>query len=377
MTTTPINHVTTNKLFGGMDVSSKEWVCCFRNAARQRREVRVPAFDMEALTREIAVASEKLGTDKNSLVMLHEAGRDGFSVHRALILLGIESVLADPGSFDTKRRKGKKRKTDKLDARKLADRCYLEANGEKPFSRVRCPTVEDEDLRHINRERESLVKKRTGRLNEIGSLFALHGLSFRGTELRRTSDKLEQLRNASGDLIPPYLRRRIARAFVRLELLDRQVEELEKERDEALAKEVSQRVSRETAVMARLKGVGEQTAFLMSVEFLWRDFERSKQVGAATGLVGTPFDTGDRDREQGIEKCGNKRVRTSLVQLGWRWLRWQPDSHLTQWYLRKWGNGSKRQRRIGIVALARRLAIALWRLVKFGQVPAGALMKEA
>lgn len=375
MTTTFISNQTTNLLFGAIDLSKRHWVCCFRNAAGLRREFTVPAYDLAALKAKIDEAADKLGANTQGAKILHEAGRDGFAVHRALTALGYDSIVADPGSFEQPKRGGRRRKTDRIDTRAMADKVYLEYIGEKPFKRVRIISAEDEDLRHLSRERERLVRQRTAVLNELGSLFAVHGLSLSGAALRKAADKLDSLRNAIGEPLRSHLKNRISRAFERLELIDGQVVAVEAERDAALENAEIARAAAEAALLSQVKGVGTQTAFLLSVELFWRDFDRSKQVGAATGLVGTPFDTGGRQREQGIEKAGNRRVRTSLVQLAWRWLRWQKESHLTKWYERKWGGGSKRQRRIGIVALARRLAIALWRLAKFGQVPAGAVMK--
>lgn len=365
-------------LMCAIDVSSKKWVICCRNVEGKLREMSIDAFDVLGLSAELGCARAKLGLEETAPVyVLHEAGRDGFAVHRMLESIGARSIIADAGSLEQPRRGGRRRKTDKLDAKKLVNKLYLHLSGERAFSVVRPISADDEDVRQLVREREALVQHRTAVRNQISSLFALHGICVQGATRDRLGKNLGTVRNALGEPLPRHLHTRLGRAYEHLEFLTAQIESIESEQTAVAAETTGcSKLPRKVQDLQRLVGVGPQTSLLLTTELLWRDFQRGKEVSGATGMCGTPYDTGDSSREQGISKAGNRRVRTSLVELAWRWLRWQADSALTQWFQRKWGDGTRRSRRVGIVALARRLAVALWRYVEHGVVPEGARLSS-
>jgi transposase len=301
----------------------------------------------------------------------YEAGRDGFWLHRWLLAQNVNNVVVDPASIEVERRR-RKRKTDRMDAIKLLNRLIRHNWGEKVWSVVRVPSEENEDARRIHRERERLVRERGQHQSRIRALLSTQGICTE--KLNRVVLELRG-RAASGPL-PRHLHGEIKRELERLELLKEQIKAIEVE-----LKEVTAGTST-TAAAARqlggLKGIGMVGAQVLGFEFFgWRSFNNGREVGALAGLTGTPFNSGAQEREQGISKAGNRRVRAVMTELSWGWLRHQPQSALSQWYQRRFGSGPGRLRRVGIVALARRLLVALWRFVAQGVVPEGALLRCA
>jgi transposase len=309
-------------------------------------------------------------------VSCYEAGRDGFWIHRALLEAGVENYVLDSASIEVSRRR-KKVKTDRVDVVALLRLLMRYVNGEQEaLHAIRVPTVEEEDQRRLNRERDRLIKERGAHSARIKSLLKLHGIS-----LGKIND-LPGLLPAAKALVVEYalpadLKRELEREYERYELVDQQIKGLEKlqiQRAEDLDKPAMQQITQ----LMGLKGVGWQSSWILNMEFfLWRDFRNAKQLGSCAGLTPTPYDSGDSTREQGISKAGNKRIRRLMVELSWLWLRYQPDSALSQWFERRFGQGGKRMRRIGIVALARKLLIALWRYLEHGVLPEGAVLKAA
>jgi transposase len=236
---------------------------------------------------------------------------------------------------------------------------------------VRVPSVEREDGRRLHRELERLKKERTGHRNRIQGLLATQGVV-----LKPGRDFLSRLAGVvlwNGGPLPSGIREELEREYGRLRLVEEQMRGLEAERLKRLEErpELGQ-----VLALARLRGLGCSSAWVLVMEFFgWRGFRNRREVGAAAGLVGTPYESGESRRDQGISKAGNWRVRTLMIELGWTWLRYQPDSALSQWFRERFGGGGKRSRRIGMVALARRLLVALWRYLEFGEVPAGAQLK--
>jgi transposase len=233
------------------------------------------------------------------------------------------------------------------------------------------PTPEDEDARRLHRELVRLMQERTSHTNRIGSLLVLHNLRplviIGGRDWPRWWERhCEQ--------VPPVLRAEIEREFARLMLVKQQVKAIEAKRCEALQDGSEPMVSH----LVQLKAIGYKGAWVLVKElFGWRRFNNRRELAGSLGLAPTPYASGDSQREQGISKAGNKRARTLLVEVAWGWLRWQPASALTEWFNRRFSGGGKRMRRVGIVALARRLAIALWRYLQNGEIPAGATLKPA
>jgi transposase len=248
-------------------------------------------------------------------------------------------------------------------------------NGEQAaLHPIRVPTVDQEGQRRLNRERDRLLKERGGHSARIKSLLIAHGIRLE--KVKALPVLLATVKAAvTGYDLPEDLKAELNREYQRYELVDRQIKALERlqvARAEAQAIPAMQNIRQ----LMSLKGVGWQSSWILIMEFFaWRGFKNAKQLGACAGLTPTAYDSGDRTQEQGISKAGNKRIRSLLVELSWLWLRYQPDSELSRWYQRRFGGGGKRMRRIGIVALARKLLIALWRYLEHGVLPAGARLK--
>jgi len=238
------------------------------------------------------------------------------------------------------------------------------------------PSVAEEDQRRLNRERKRLQKERSALVVRSKSLLVAHGIRLES--MRQLPALLPEATAAVvGYALPPELTAELRRSYERFELVDAQLRELEREQ-QARVQAGETPAMKQVQQLMTLKGVSWQSSWPLVMEFFsWRDFANGKQVGACAGLTPTPFTSGDSEREQGISKAGNKRIRTLMVELAWQWLRHQPDSQLSRWYRERFGHGGKRWRRIGIVALARKLLLALWRYLETGQLPAGAVLKEA
>jgi len=308
------------------------------------------------------------------VVSCYEAGRDGFWLHRFLVAEGIESLVVDSASIEVNRKK-RRAKTDRVDLVALLDLLarHLAGSAKRVWSVVRVPSVEDEDRRHLHRELKLAKKDRTRVSHRMKGLLANHGLTL---ELRRDlQSQLRAMRQWDGNPLPPGLRGRLERYLEEYRYFTKRIEGLEAERRRILREEQGP-VLEKVLQLYSLRAVGINSAWLYGTElFGWRDFKNGKQVGSMSGLTPTPFDSGTREREQGIGKDGNRWIRGGAIELAWGWLRFQPESELSKWYQRRFGSGSKRLRKIGIVALARKLLIALWRLLETGVVPEGALMK--
>ncbi|MGH8627610.1 MAG: transposase [Gammaproteobacteria bacterium] len=238
---------------------------------------------------------------------------------------------------------------------------------------VRVPSVEHEDGRRLHRELERLKKERTGHRNRLQSL-----LVTQGVVLKPGRDFLQRLAGVvlwNGESLPSELKAELEWEYARLRLVEEQMRALEAEQVKRL--EGSERPElKQVLALARVRGLGPGSAWVLVMEFFgWRGFRNRREVGAAAGFVGTPYDSGQSTCEQGISKAGNWRVRTLMIGLGWSWVRYQPNSALSRWFMERFGGSGKRSRRIGMVALARRLLIALWRYLEFGEVPAGAELK--
>jgi transposase len=337
------------------------------------RHVTVPLSAAHVLG-EIARARHRFGLPEEvPVVTVYEAGFSGFWLYRELTKAGVHCIVTKSSTLQRKR-KGRTPKTDRIDAEALQKALIkYHRDGEDELRPVEVPGAEAEDLRQIHREREVLMKERNQHNNRIGSLLRLHGIH--DCEAGALGEEeLEQLRAANGEVLPTHTRGMLRREIVRRNLVLSQLQDLEEVRG-AMLREGKTVCAQQCRQLMQLKGIGEIVALTLSAEvFSWRKLKNRRQVGHAMGLVGTPHQSGKQDRDQGISKSGNAQVRRMMVEAAWLWLRWQPGSALSQWFLKRFGVG-KRARRIGIVALARRLGIALWRYLKTGVIPEGALLK--
>jgi transposase len=307
----------------------------------------------------------------------YEAGREGFWLHRYLVSRGIENLVVDSSSIEVNRR-ARRAKTDKLDVQKLANMLIRHHSGErKLWSMVRVPSVEEEDRRQLHRELKDLKKERTRAGNRIKGLLATQGVRITLT-VKTDPQWMEKIRIWDGSRLPEGLKTRLQREWQYLQYVGEQILAVERERRRLLREAEDTR--REDLVKIQrlmdLQGIGINGSWVLVEEFFgWRKFRNRKEVGSLAGLTPTPHQSGDADREQGISKAGNRRIRATIIELAWSWLRFQPESRLTQWYNRRFALGNRRIRKIGIVAVGRKLLIDLWRYLEFGVLPEGALLK--
>jgi transposase len=305
------------------------------------------------------------------VVLAYEAGRDGFWIARVLRESGIEVHVMHPASIPVERR-GRRAKTDRLDLDMLLRTLLAWLRGEpRVCSMVAIPSETEEDERRPGREREAMVGDRIAVENRIENLLSLHGVSGFKPRLKKAAERLEGLRTWSGAQLPPKLMESLRRLMRQQRLLSEQLAELEAARDAVMTAPDPGREVRMIWLLTRLVGLGIETATTLVRETLCRSFRNRRALAAFVGLTGTPFNSGKSEREQGIGKSGNPRVRRILMQLTWRWLRFQPESALSRWFAERTGGAKGRIRKIMAVALARKLLVALWRYVSDGVLPEG------
>ena len=377
---TETNHVIEHNsnqsyLYLAFELSESKWQLGFTIGLGQRPRLRsIDARDLEALQLEVRLAKQRFGLPESAPVLsCYEAGRDGFWLHRFLLSIGAENVVVDSASIEVNRR-AKRAKTDRLDVGKLLTMLFRYHFGEKKvWSVVHVPSVEAEDKRHLHRELATLKVDRTRHINRIKGL--LVGQGVRLPVGRNFSEGVEGTRLWDGSPLPSGLRARVEREYASLQFVQQQIKELEAERRELLRTSNDPDVEKVRQLL-RLRGIGENSAWLYVMEFFgWRSFRNRREVGALAGLTPTPYQSGDESREQGISKAGNRPIRGMAIEIAWGWLRHQPQSALSRWFQERFGEGSKRMRKIGIVAVARKLLIALWRYLEYGEIPAGAQLK--
>ena len=364
-------------LYLAFELGNTDWKLGFTIGLGQNpRQRKLKAGDLIGLEREIERAKKRFGLPAEARVLsCYEAGRDGFWLHRHLDSQGVENLVVDSASIEVNRR-AKRAKTDKLDVKKLVTMLIRYDSGEhKVWSVVHVPSVEAEDSRHLHRQLGSFKGDRTRHSNRIKGL--LVGQGVRLPVKADFLERLEQVRLWDGRPVPPGLRSRLEREYICYQFVAEQVQQLEAERRELLRSSTAPNVE-QVRQLLQLRGIGENSSWLFVMEFFsWRQFRTRRQVGGLAGLTPTPYQSSEQSREQGIDKSGNSPIRTMTIEIAWGWLRHQPDSDLTLWFQKRFGQGSKRLRKIGIVALARRLLIALWRYLEFGEIPAGARLKTA
>lgn len=308
------------------------------------------------------------------VVTIQEAGLDGFSLHRLLEANGIESWIVDAASVAAPRR-ARRAKSDAIDGETLLRTLLAYRRGEpRVCSMVHPTSPHDEDRRRLTRERRTLMRERIEHTNRIKGLLMSQGISGYDPLRKDRLVRLDELTTRDGHRLPPRLRAEIGREIDRLELLARQLKQVEAERD-ALISHVADVADSPATQLMRLKGIGVETATLLWLEGLFRPFANRRQLAAYAGLAPTPWLSGRIQREQGISKSGNPRLRTAMVELAWLWLRNQPASALSRWFADRVRDEGGRKRRITIVALARKLLVTLWKYVNRGEVPDGAALK--
>ena len=330
---------------------------------------------LDCLSRLRVKAESRIGMAVK-IVVIQEAGLDGFWIHRLLESNGIESHVVEPASIAVPRRH-RRAKSDAIDGEMLVRTLMAYKRGEpRVCSMVVAPTPEEEDRRRISRERHTLIKERIEHVNRIKGLLASQGI-FEYEPIRKDfRDRIESLRTGDGRPLLPHLKAEIVRELDRIDLVLRQVAVIEAERD-ALVKSDSTDTQAPAALLMKLKGIGPEFAAVLWLEGLFRRFANRRQLAAYAGLAPSPWQSGSVNRDQGISKSGNPRLRTVMVELAWLWLRYQPASALSCWFRERVGSERGRIRRITIVALARKLLVALWRYTTFGELPNGAELKTA
>lgn len=366
-------HETTLHL--AFELGNKEWKIAMTTRVDQDPLVRtIPARCLETLDAEIVHARTRFGLAATAPIRsCYEAGRDGFWLHRYLVSRGIDNSIVDSSSIEVNRRR-RRTKTDRLDACKLVTMLIRAELGEKKvWSVVNVPALAEEDRRQVHRELMFARRDRGRHTNRIKGL-----LASQGVPLARIQDlplHIVTARLWDGSPLPPLLRVRLEREWVTVVDYTTRIRSLRKERRELL-KTTDDPAIAKVRQLNQLMGIGVDSAWLYVMEFFaWRQFRNRRQAGGLAGLTDTHYQSGDLQHEQGISKAGNRWVRALAVNTAWAWLRFQPNSALTLWYQKKFGTGNSRTRKIGIVALARKLLIAFWRYLDTGLVPEGAVLR--
>lgn len=361
-------------LYMALELSARRWQLAFGlGLATPSRRRTIAAGDEAGLRAEIGAACERFGLPSTTVVRsCYEAGRDGFWVHRLLERVGVGNVVVDSSSIEVSRRR-RRAKTDRLDAEALLRRLIRSWLGERDqWKVVHVPSVEVEDTRHAERSLAMLTAERTRYRNRLHGLLATQGVRVRLTP--QFAAQVATVRTPAGQPLPPGVVARLQVIWRLLQVIDaerrdaRQVQALE-------ARAAATPAAVRTQRLRQLRGLQVGTAAVLAKEVFARDVRNRRQVGALSGLVPVPYQSGEAAHDQGISRAGLKAVRRMLVEVAWGWVRWQPDSALTRWYRTRFAAGGARLRRIGIVALARKLLIALWRYSEQGIVPAGAVLR--
>jgi transposase len=362
-----------------LELSTKAWKISLHDGKREQPAIHTvsgstPAVRLNEAVQAIEKSKTKWGLAPGMrTVVVYEAGQDGFWIARALSKLGYEAQICDPASIPVERH-ARRAKTDRLDAIKLVLclRGWLRGEYDR-MHMIRIPSAEDEAQRHLPRDRGELQKEVGQHRDRMRKLLRTQGCWDKVGPDFAARLHAGQVRRHDGTALPPELQERLCRECERLALVERQFAALERALVPSLPAAVQERIGH----LQRLKGVGSVSAFRLVLELFWRRFNNRREVGACTGLVPQPYDSGESRVDQGISKQGNRRVRALVIEAAWMWLRHQPASALSRWFAQRTTGASKRGKRIAIVAVARRLVIALWRYLEQGVIPEGVLLKAA
>jgi transposase len=373
---------TSSVLYLAFELSNKKWKLGFSIGLGQKVRIRtIDAGDLGAVKSEIHIARKRFNLPEKAPVMsCYEAGRDGFWIHRYLTSEDIHNCVVDSASIEVNRRK-RRLKADKLDVNSLVRMLIRYSYGEKKiWSVVRVPSEEEEDRRQLHRELSSLEKEKKRTSNRIRGLLATQGIRIKGV-LDLSGKRLDTVRVWDKRSLRQGLKDRIGREWDHLVFLKEQILTLTRERQKALnQKEPSNEHPDMEKIrqLQKLRAIGPVGAWVLTREFFgWRDFKNRRQVGSLAGLTSSHYQSGDKDVDQGISKAGIVPVRQIAVELAWGWIRYQPKSKLTRWYNERFAKSGKKARKIGVVAVARRLLIELWRYLNTGVLPEGAELKTA
>ena len=371
-------------LFVSLELSPSKWfVTSLSPGSKKLSKHMITGGDSNALLDLLARLKGKAEQRMNSpieIVVIQEAGLDGFWIHRLLLAQGIESHVVEAASIAVPRRH-RRSKTDRIDGEMLLRTLMAFKRGEpRVCSMVIAPSPEEEDLRRLSRERRTLVKERTRHINRIQGLLMSQGIKGYQPNRRDCHQRLEALQTGDGRPLPTHLKTEVLRELDRLDLVKRQIAEVEAARN-ALLRSVQEEARSEAgspgAQLMKLRSIGPEFASVLWLEGFYRRFNNRRQLAAYAGLAPSPWRSGKVNRDQGIAKSGNPRLRTTMVELAWLWLRHQPNSALSRWFHDQVQGKLGRSRKVAIVALARKLLIALWRYVAEGVVPEGAVFKPA
>ncbi|HMK71313.1 MAG TPA: IS110 family transposase [Xanthobacteraceae bacterium] len=363
-------------IFVAIELSQRGWLVVMQSPGRERiSRYKLDAGDHDGLVALIEKMRERAARSLGSapaVVSCYEAGYDGFWLHRRLTAAGIANFVFDPASIAVEQR-GRRAKTDRIDGEVMLRTLMAYRRGEPRVVRVvRVPSAEHEDIRRGSRERQRLVTEQTAHINRIKALLKLLGLAAGDVRRRDWPSWLEAQRDWQGQPVPAHLRDELRREHARLLLVGEQLQAAVTAAQPAspTAAQMAQR----KAQLLRLKSLGPVFAGTLTAELFYKDFRNRREVAAYCGLAPTPWRSGAMAREQGISKAGNRRVRHKAIELAWLWLRHQPGSALSAWFQRASANGGGRAKRIAVVALARKLIVALWRYLTTGLVPEGAII---
>jgi transposase len=364
-------------LYLAIEQGDRGWKLAFTTGFGQKPRYKgIAAGDVDRLNEEIRRAGKRFGLAGDAPVRsCYEAGREGFWLHRCLQAHGVENLVVDSSSIEVNRR-ARRAKADRLDAGKLLTQLLRYHHGEhRVWSVVRVPSVSEEDARHLHRELKGLKQSRTRVTNRIRGILVTQSIRHAGP-IRTLRARLERLRSWDGHPLPAGLRGRVQRACEELSFIEERIRRLQAERRRLLREEQSPALDQVRQLLA-VKALGIESSWVFVMEFFaWRRFRNRRQVGSLAGMTPTPYQSGTSNKEQGIGKDGNRHVRAMAVEIAWLWLRYQPDSALSRWYQRRFGNGGPRARRVGVVAVARKLLIELWRYLETGALPEGAVTKS-
>jgi transposase len=370
-------------IFVSLELSRSTWVITSLSpgGGEKMSKHAVPSGDIPALLARLSQLKEKARARTGQvfpIIVIQEAGLDGFWIHRVLQQEGIESHVVDPASIATSRRR-RRAKTDKIDGEALVRALLAYKRGEpRVCAMVQAPSPQEEDRRRIGREREVLTAERVRHVNRIKGLLFAQGIGDYEPLHRNRRERLEELITGDGRPLPGCLKAQISRELDRLELLIEQIKAVEAERDALLAQaQANPGVPAPAALLLTLRGIGPEAAATLWSEGLFRTFNNRKQVAAYAGLAPTPWQSGSVHRDQGISKAGNPRLRTIMIQIAWLWLRHQPQSALTLWFRARIKRTGGRLGKTMIIALARKLLVALWKYATAGVLIEGAILKPA
>ena len=364
-----------------IEVSNKSWVLAAQVPGlphtKAKRTINPEAEALLAAITGYRTRAAATGRSIERVIAVYEAGWSGFWLARWLMRRGVEVYVVQPSSVPVDRRM-RRAKSDGIDSELLLRTLLAWLRGEpRVCSMVPVPDEADEDARRCVRERTELISERIGLTNRIGAVLATLGVSDYNPLLRNRCRRLAELRTGLGEPLPANAHAKIKRLLARLELVLTQIAELERERDAVVETEASDKASKMIQQLTGLRGIGVQSATVLVREAFVRRFANGKALGSYAGLASSPYNSGGIDREQGIGKAGNRRVRTVMVELAWLWTRYQPAAAQVCWFRDRVGSTGPRVRKIMVVALARKLLIALWRFVIDGVVPEGAVLKPA